>query len=223
MPQRPAVRNLVRSLASAALAAAAVTFLAAVPAHAAVTCNDIVALKAAVSAGGTVDLVPYCVYVLTAPTVGGGVDGLPLAALDDTRVSSNRIIGAQGQGAGIAALGGSLQLQNTTAADTVSDNLASGRYSKGGGIFTQTGATASVTGATITRNKATGTGSQGGGLYNIGVAVTITGTSITANRAQTAPGGVWTSVPLAPTTTTITGNTPTNCAGSPAAVTGCAT
>lgn len=77
--------------------------------------------------------------------------------------------------------------------------------------------------STVTGNVASGTGSVSGGLYNNGGTVTLTGTSITGNTSPVAPapGGVYTTTAIAAGGNTISGNTPTNCLFSPAAVGGC--
>ncbi|MFJ3234584.1 hypothetical protein [Streptomyces sp. NPDC086787] len=163
-------------------------------------------------------------YNNTPPATGAGIltdSNTSNVVLDGSTVTGNKIVGARGRGAGLAATRGTITLQNTSGVTTVSNNLASGQYSQGGGIYTASGTTLNATGATITANKATGTGSQGGGIFNNGGTVSLNSTtSVTSNSAATAPGGIWTSIPFA-TTATVTGNVPTNCAGSPATVTGC--
>ncbi|MEU6222080.1 hypothetical protein ABZ845_31980, partial [Streptomyces sp. NPDC047022] len=105
--------------------------------------------------------------------------------LDNTQVAGNRLIGPFGQGAGIAAAGDvvttTLTLQNGT---TLTRNLASGRYSQGGGLYTDSstsGVTVSVTGSHIDANKVTGTGSVSGGIYNSGGTVSLTNSSVNNN------------------------------------------
>lgn len=104
---------------------------------------------------------------------------------------ANRIIGAGGQGAGIAAIGSvagsSLTLQNGA---TVTGNLASGRYSQGGGLYTEKG--------------------EGGALT-----VAINSSNIDTNKVT---GSV---PIISVTGTAITGATPTNCLLSPMTVTNC--
>ncbi|MFD5428662.1 hypothetical protein [Streptomyces sp. NPDC127084] len=60
----------------------------------------------------------------------------------------------------------------------------------------------------------------------LGGAVTVDSTTVAGNRTVGAAGhgGIYTTTPIAPTglgTTTVTGNSPTNCLLSPAPVTGC--
>ncbi|MFJ3235901.1 hypothetical protein [Streptomyces sp. NPDC086787] len=166
----------------------------------------------------------YNITLPTLPATGAGIlaDGnTSNVVLDGSTVTGNKIVGARGRGAGLAATRGTITLQNTSGVTTVSNNLASGSYSQGGGLYTASGTTLNAIGAVITGNKATGTGSQGGGIFNNGGSLSLDGaTSVTSNTAATAPGGIWTSVPFA-TTATVTGNIPTNCAASPATVTGC--
>ncbi|MFJ3232253.1 hypothetical protein [Streptomyces sp. NPDC086787] len=150
--------------------------------------------------------------------------------LDNTDVTANRIIGASGQGAGIAAGGGSpagvLTLRNGT---SVTRNLASGRYSQGGGLYTENGEgdalTVAIDTTSIDTNKVTGTGSAAAGIYNLDATVSLNGGSVSNNTAPAAPapGGISTvDVPISSVTgTTITGNTPTNCLLSPMPVATC--
>lgn len=157
--------------------------------------------------------------------VGGGIlveNGT--ATLDSTTVTGNRVIGPGGQGAGIAASGGPLTLQNGT---SVSENLAAGRYSQGGGLYIIDilGPTiVTVTDSRIDSNKVTGTGSVAGGIYNSGGSISLSDSTVDDNTAPTAPapGGVWTDTQFTSTTgSAITGNVPTNCLLSPVIVTGC--
>ncbi|MFJ3235863.1 hypothetical protein [Streptomyces sp. NPDC086787] len=151
------------------------------------------------------------------------------ATLDSTTVRGNQLIGAFGQGAGIAAEGffaaGTLTLQNGT---TLLANLASGRYSQGGGLYTDNSfnpVTVAVNASHIDTNKVTGTGSAAAGIYNNGGTYSFTTSSVNNNTAPLAPapGGVYTTVAITSVDagTTFTGNTPTNCVFSPAPVTGC--
>ncbi|MFD4870426.1 hypothetical protein [Streptomyces sp. NPDC058412] len=157
---------------------------------------------------------------------GGGIFTLGGAlTLDHTKVKGNKLIGEAGHGAGISALGGTVQLLNGSA---VTGNLAAGRYSLGGGIYTAnlfgTAPAVTVSKSAIDRNKVSGTGSRGAGIYNAGGTYQLTDSSVRFNVAPDAPapGGIWTITPItAVTNTTITDNAPTNCRYSPAAVTSC--
>ncbi|MFJ3229968.1 hypothetical protein [Streptomyces sp. NPDC086787] len=147
------------------------------------------------------------------------------ATLDNTLVTSNMTLGVGSLGGGIGHFDGVLRLQNGT---VVSKNLVSGQYGVGGGIATSTGSAGeslTVDGSSITDNKVTGTGSAAAGLYASGSpTVALNNATITGNTAPPAPapGGVYSDTNITPTgTTTITGNTPTNCLYSPATITGC--
>ncbi|MEU6218215.1 right-handed parallel beta-helix repeat-containing protein [Streptomyces sp. NPDC047022] len=149
--------------------------------------------------------------------------------LDSSKVTGNRIIGADGRGAGIAMQPESsgsniLSVQSGT---TVTGNLASGRYSKGGGIYVDKNnlnASLSVSGSHVDANKVTGTGAVSGGIYNIGGSVGLFSSSVNNNIAPIAPapGGVWTDTQFSNVfLSTISGNTPTNCLLSPVIPFGC--
>ncbi|MFJ3231093.1 hypothetical protein [Streptomyces sp. NPDC086787] len=156
---------------------------------------------------------------------GGGVRTTGDTTIDSTEIRGNRLIGDNGRGAGISAPSGTLTLRNNS---SVTANLASGRYSRGGGLYadgTTTGVTVSVAGSHLDGNKVTGTGSTAAGVYNNGGAISFTSSTVNNNTAPNAPapGGVSTTVPITSVdgATTFTGNTPTNCLLSPAAVTNC--
>ncbi|MFD5424022.1 hypothetical protein [Streptomyces sp. NPDC127084] len=160
---------------------------------------------------------------------GGGIRTLGSMTLDNTTVANNQLVGAFGQGAGIAAedsegAATTLTLQNGT---TVTGNVASGRYSQGGGLYADTNinpTTVSVTDSGIDTNKVTGTGSAAAGVYNDGATFSFTNSSVDTNIAPSAPapGGVYTTVAIAAVVgSTFTANFPTNCVFSPQPVTGC--
>ncbi|MFJ3233599.1 hypothetical protein [Streptomyces sp. NPDC086787] len=155
---------------------------------------------------------------------GAGLETSATTTLTNTKVINNRSVTEQGRGAGISAFDGTLTVQGQS---VISGNVASGRYSLGGGIFAtaEDGPTSViVSNSTISNNKVTGTGAAAGGIYNLGADVSLDSVSVTGNSAPSAPapGGIYTTTAIAPTgTTTITGNTPTNCIFSPAPVTGC--
>ncbi|MEV7446251.1 hypothetical protein AB0O22_34775 [Streptomyces sp. NPDC091204] len=165
------------------------------------------------------------VTVQAADDGGGGILMFGGAlTLDNTKVKGNKLIGEGGHGAGISALGGTLNLLN---ASDVTGNLAAGRYSLGGGIYTAAlfnTPVVTVNGSAIDRNKVSGTGSRGAGIYNAGGTYELTDASVQFNVAPDAPapGGIWTSTAITSVTnTTIAGNTPTNCLYSPATVASC--
>jgi predicted outer membrane repeat protein len=120
----------------------------------------------------------------TATGDGGGIadDG---AVIQDSTITGNH---AGGNGGGIeqeTGTGTNFPLEVTGTA--IRGNSAA----SGGGIYAETtGVT--VTGGTITRNRAT---ADGGGIDNIGAAnnSSITGSTITDNRAGGAGGGFYTS------------------------------
>ncbi|MEU6218392.1 hypothetical protein ABZ845_12870 [Streptomyces sp. NPDC047022] len=149
--------------------------------------------------------------------------------LNASKVAGNQIVGAGGQGAGIALWGSigatDLNLNSTS----VTGNLASGRYSQGGGLYTSTNTATSssvtVTDSHIDRNKVTGTGSAAGGIYNVDTIYSFITSSVNDNIAPMAPapGGVYTGVAITSVdgATTFMGNTPTNCLFSPQPVMNC--
>ncbi|WP_030385303.1 hypothetical protein [Streptomyces sp. NRRL S-241] len=166
------------------------------------------------------------VAVQAADDGGGGIFSFGGAlTLDFTKVRGNKLIGEAGHGAGISALGGTVNILN---ASDVSGNLAAGRYSLGGGLYTAgllaTAPAVTVKKSSIDRNKVSGTGSRGAGIYNAAGTYQLTDASVRFNVAPDAPapGGIWTSTAITSVTNTrITGNTPTNCRFSPAPVTSC--
>lgn len=156
---------------------------------------------------------------------GGGLfnrNSNQVVTLDTTTVAQNRIVGANGQGGGIAGVAGTVTLNSST----VTGNLASGRFSKGGGLYSDNSFAASavnVNSSSISLNKVTGTGAVSGGIYNSGATVALSSATVDNNTAPfaPAPGGVYTTVAINPTGGSINGNFPTNCLLSPAMVTGC--
>ncbi|MFJ3233583.1 beta strand repeat-containing protein [Streptomyces sp. NPDC086787] len=161
---------------------------------------------------------------------GGGIHSEAGAlTLNNTQVTGNQLVGAFGQGAGIATDGSgtasTLTLQNGT---TLTRNLASGQYSQGGGLYTDNTSspvTVMVDASHIDANKVTGTGSAAAGIYNNGSTYSFTTASSVNNNlapAAPAPGGVYTTVAINSVDgATFTGNTPTNCVFSPQPVTNC--
>ncbi|MFD9083703.1 autotransporter outer membrane beta-barrel domain-containing protein [Streptomyces erythrochromogenes] len=166
------------------------------------------------------------VTVNTVDDGGGGIYALNgTLTLDNTKVKGNRLIGESGKGAGIQVLGGTVNVMN---ASDVTGNLAAGRYSLGGGIYSGnllgTPPAVTVNRSAIDRNKVSGTGSRGAGIYNASGTYELTDASVQFNVAPDAPapGGIWTSTAITSVTgTTIANNSPTNCLYSPAPVTSC--
>ncbi|MEV7558327.1 hypothetical protein [Streptomyces sp. NPDC089795] len=156
---------------------------------------------------------------------GAGIHSLGGAlTLDNTKVKGNKLIGEGGLGAGISVFGGTANLMN---ASDVTGNLAAGRYSLGGGIYSRNlvnTPTVTVNRSAIDRNKVSGTGSRGAGIYNVGGTYELTDSSVQFNVAPDAPapGGIWTSTAITSVTNTvIANNTPTNCLYSLALVSSC--
>ncbi|MFJ3231578.1 hypothetical protein [Streptomyces sp. NPDC086787] len=150
--------------------------------------------------------------------------------LDGSTVRGNKVVAEGASGGGIGVQGGDggslLTLRNGT---TITGNLASGRNAQGGGLHVDNSlgaSTVDVNSSHIDANKVTGTGSVSGGVYNHGGTLSFSNaSSVNSNIAPNAPapGGVYTTVaiPTVDGATTFTGNTPTNCLLSPAAVTNC--
>ena len=207
------------------------------------------ALTAANSAarGGQVLLTPGCTYTLTGPASPGGEDGLPpvtakvsvvgvgstiarastapafrlldVAASGDLTVSGTTLTGG-----GPPGDGGGLRNAGRTAlyGVVIRGNTSGGQ---GGGIANS--GTLAMQAGMVSGNTA----ATGGGIANTGTGTirALVG-SVNHNTAKgtggssaTGPGGILNSggsVKL--TLTTVYGNTPTNCAGSPNPVPGCA-
>jgi hypothetical protein len=159
---------------------------------------------------------------LNSPGVGGGVlvnDAGGYATLDTLTLRANNAqvtaAGATAQGGGLAVLGGSVRLVNSTlngnkatgpnaqggaaflgggllqlANDTVAANSALGSSTglgQGGGVYDGRG-TLTVTYATVANNTATGATSQGGGLYVApGVAADLVDSILSGDTAGTGP------------------------------------
>ncbi|MFJ3235932.1 right-handed parallel beta-helix repeat-containing protein [Streptomyces sp. NPDC086787] len=213
-------RAVSRPLAATVLAAAAVAFPAAVPAHAApITCGDIAALKTAIMAGGTIDLVPYCVYVLTA--ADSGVDGLP-AVTSNTVINGNhatimrdptltsatpfRILRIASGGSltvsdltvmnglltGVGGNGGGIRVENGGSLMATSNLTIQGNrvLTFGGGLEVDAGGAAELTASLINDNTATSLAiGLGGGAYSRG-SLRLHGTVVSSNRAGEYGGGV---------------------------------
>lgn len=157
-------------------------------------------------------------------SVGGGiaVEANAVAVLRSSAVSDNTAHGGDAAGGGIASIG-TVRMDSTT----VTGNIARGPQAVGGGI-----ASAGVLGpprlnlhtSTVTGNMAVGTGAMGGGISNGAGSVTVLEAStVTANTADTAPGGIFNAdATVSLDGTQVAANSLTNCAGSPTPVPGCA-
>ncbi|MGW7540947.1 hypothetical protein ACWGKQ_07475 [Streptomyces sp. NPDC054770] len=110
----------------------------------------------------------------------------------------------------------------------LSGNVAAAPGGDGGGVYNSTGSGVLVLkGSKVLSNSANGpsvgsNSAQGGGIFNNnGGSVTLDHSHVRNNSATVAPGGVFTTNQFTVKASTITRNTPTNCAGSPTIVTGC--
>ncbi len=150
---------------------------------------------------------------------GGGILNRGVVILTDSSLSGNT-----------ANNGGGLANPNTPSGTApsatftrspVSDNTA---RANGGGIFNGIRGTVTTTGVSgtpllVTRNTA---GTGGGIVAFYATSTTLTHTAVTANRARLTTGGVYRQSGVMTTpNSTISANTPTNCAGSSPAVPGC--
>ncbi|WP_432587983.1 right-handed parallel beta-helix repeat-containing protein [Streptomyces sp. HD1123-B1] len=147
----------------------------------------------------------------TAETGGGVYNEDGVMSLTSGAVTGNTAVDA---GAGLFNTG-----QLTLSRVSVSQNILTGAAGTGAAIFNS--GTLGITGASILANRATGAGSVSGGLYNDGGAVTLSGSSISGNSSLAAPGGIYTTTPFSAAGSSVSGNQPTNCAGSPVIPTGC--
>jgi hypothetical protein len=112
---------------------------------------------------------------------------------------------------GFAAGGGNIMNDGgTLTLDTVT--VRSGQSKTGGGIFSHTNATTTITDSTITNNLAemTGYGANGGGIYSFQGSLIISGSTISNNTATTYGGGVYNinngASPVQITNSTFSGN-----------------
>ncbi|MFJ5533421.1 hypothetical protein [Streptomyces sp. NPDC093261] len=146
---------------------------------------------------------------------GGGIDiDGGTVQFVNSKILNNTTTGIQGGG---IWNGASLTLIKTE----VSGNVVGGADGGGGGIYTE--ATLVVQNSSVDRNSANGSGnSQAGGIYNDSGAVTLDHSEVNNNASTVAPGGVLTDTQFTVNRSEIRRNIPTNCAGSPLIVTGCA-
>ena len=150
---------------------------------------------------GTLILTNSTVSGNTASSVGG-IHNYGTVTITNSTVSGNSAT-AGGQGGGIFN-SGILALVDST----VRDNFASGGGISGGGIVNQ--ATLSLTGSTVSGNRANG---DGGGIYNQIDTVTVVNSTITNNTAGRG-GGIFNSfASLTVLSSTVSGNTSTDGGG----------
>ncbi|MER7938409.1 MULTISPECIES: hypothetical protein [unclassified Streptomyces] len=154
----------------------------------------------------------------TSAVGGGGVvnGGGGTLEFGDSKIANNTTGGTTG--GGIQNLS-NLRLEKTE----VSGNVVGGTAGAGGGIHNSTTTAVLVlSGSEILRNSANGNGaSRAGGIYNNAGSVTLDHSHVRDNASTVAPGGVYTTNQFTVTSSSVTRNIPTNCAGSPVVVTGC--
>ncbi|MFE7129705.1 hypothetical protein ACFVIM_02485 [Streptomyces sp. NPDC057638] len=145
---------------------------------------------------------------------GGGVfNNFGTLTLNHSTVEANH---AREFGGGIATNGE--RATTTLHHTTVRDNTAG---FGGGGLFTNGGTTA-LTASQVIRNAALG--GVGGGILSNGPLSTLhlDHTTVTENRAAETAGGILNGGTATASRSSVTGNLPNDCAGSPAPVPGCA-
>ncbi|MGH3765634.1 MAG: hypothetical protein ACRDS0_08110 [Pseudonocardiaceae bacterium] len=174
---------------------------------------------AEVSATGKLTLTGIALTNGSANGDGGAILNRGSVTLTDSSISGN----SANNGGGLAnpnTLSGTAPTATFTRSP-VSSNTA--RYN-GGGIFNGIRSTLTTTGVSGTPLLITGNTAQtGGGIVAFySGSTTLTRTSVTANHAGLTTGGVYRQGgAMANNSSTISANTPTNCAGSSPAVPGC--
>ena len=142
---------------------------------------------------------------------GGGIDNDENGALTLTSTTFS-LNTATSRGGGISNSGAS---PLTVTGGTFSDNSAQ----SGGGIFLEgDGAdppiTTKVTDSAFTSNRATGSSGSGGGFYNEGGTVSMSGCTLSGNIATAAGGGIFANAgALTIIDSTLSGNSVTNSSG----------
>ena len=161
-------------------------------------------------AGGGIELVDG-IAILTNTTLGGGtpmsgnvagpsgtanpgnggglhVTGTARTIVDGGLISNNKAsregggLWNAGPGAVMIVRKGTLIQNNTASGDDADDG--------GGGIFNNGGRLNILNGVTIDGNNADGTSGSGGGIFSIDGAVTVSNSTISANKANRAGGGI---------------------------------
>ncbi len=128
---------------------------------------------------------------------GGAIDcSLSDLTLDNTWIAYNL---AGGHGGGIRITGATSDLIATSS--TISNNTASGG---GGGIRASSAGSVTLRTSTINNNRTLG---PGGGTYAISTPLVLENTTITANTATAAGGGLYSNGDLTLTSCTVTSNT----------------
>ncbi|GAA5191682.1 hypothetical protein GCM10023322_49630 [Rugosimonospora acidiphila] len=172
---------------------------------------------------------------------GGGIENFARMVVEHTTVTGNHAVGV---GGGIAlGIRATASISDSTISHNVSDGV---NMLAGGGLNIGPAATITIIGSSIADNTSGGpaggliddhatvnlrdtevTGNHasgvGGGLVNEGGTLALANTRVSDNSSAVAPGGIFTDVPnvAVDVRSTITGNRPTNCAGSPAAAPRC--
>jgi hypothetical protein len=157
----------------------------------------------------------------TATGTGGGIlEGSGSLYVQRTEVNRNT---ATGDGGGIANIGPAIIIAPAFATVEDSEIRDNATQGNGGGIVNNRGVLV-VRRSDVSVNRATGTTSRAGGIYNFSLgSVSLAATRVTENSATVAPGGVFTddtSVTV-DQKSVIIGNQPTNCTGSPTVVPNC--
>jgi CSLREA domain-containing protein len=141
--------------------------------------------------------------------IGGGMINYGILTLTNCSVANNTASGVNDWGGGIYNAG-TLTLINST----VADNLTGAHNAYGGAIYNQGPMT--ITNSTISGNKTfAGVGSNGfgGGIFTVGAAITITGSTISANTGASGGGIYKTGFPVYVINSTISGNSSTDGGG----------
>ncbi|MFF3748752.1 hypothetical protein [Streptomyces kronopolitis] len=218
-----------------ALLAAGVLPLASVsapPAHAAlpvqVSCGESALVdainKANAAGGGSLTLASVCTYTLTSAHSSGGSGHPPGLPNITTPISMTgfftQITRAPGAPAfRIFEVDGAAQVPGANGRLSLTTVTVSGGdagLGVGGGIANLGGAV-TLTSSTVSNSKA----SYGGGIYTDG-ALTLTSGTVTGNTAGVAGGGIFTNAGTATLTASpVFGNQPTNCDAPPPAVPSC--
>ncbi|WP_179271220.1 choice-of-anchor Q domain-containing protein [Rubricoccus marinus] len=125
-----------------------------------------------------------------APGNGGGIHaGGGTLTIEGATLSGNQAT----EGGGVWASGGLVIRSSGGTATTISGNIGRGddATNGGGGVYAETGADATIDGATISANQASGASGSGGGVFVAsGASMDINGGTIADNRANRAGAGI---------------------------------
>ncbi|GAA3795307.1 hypothetical protein ACFS5L_17250 [Streptomyces phyllanthi] len=140
---------------------------------------------------------------------GGGVYTAGTGTIRGSSVRNN----TAGAGGGLFHLVGSLTVNTSDIGGNTADQ-------EGGGV--RNGDTLSINSSTLSANKVTGSGSQGGGLYNHAGTATLTRSVVVSNSAVLEAGGVYENAgsTVSLVSSLVAGNAPNNCRP-PGSVPGC--